>query len=176
MTKIVGFEKFRTCNIRLDRILRITTKAHYAVTALLDLALHEGDGPVSLPDIAERQGISLSYLEQLFSRMRRQGLVASSRGRGGGYRLGLAASQLSIAKIVDALDEGIDTTRCRGKSNCHDGNTCLSHHLWADLSGHIHDFLDGISLADLMARRKLEPSVAAALSRIDDSRIFARNL
>lgn len=156
--------------------MRITTKAHYAVTALLDLALNEGTGPVSLPDIAERQGISLSYLEQLFSRLRRAGLVDSSRGRGGGYRLGLAANQLSIAKIVDALDEGIDTTRCRGKSDCHAGKTCLSHHLWMDLSGHIHDFLDGISLADLMARRNVDPSVARVLARMDETRIFARNL
>lgn len=165
----------------MESTLRITTKAHYAVTALLDLALNQGGSPVSLPDIAERQGISLSYLEQLFSRLRREGLVASSRGRGGGYRLGVAADQLSIARVVDALDEGIDTTRCRGKSDCHDGNTCLSHHLWTDLSGHIHDFLDGITLADLVAKRKVDPAIIATGSRIseataDKARIFARNL
>lgn len=165
-----------TCEQRVSSRLRITTKAHYAVTALLDLALHEAQGPVSLPDIAERQGISLSYLEQLFARLRRGGLVASSRGRGGGYRLGLPANQLNVAKIVDALGEGMDTTRCGGKSNCQQGRTCLSHHLWADLSGHIHDFLEGISLADLMARHKLTPPFAAALEQLDESRIFARNL
>lgn len=160
---------------RVDSRLRITTKAHYAVTALLDLALHEAGGPVSLPDIAERQNISLSYLEQLFARLRRRGLVASSRGRGGGYRLGLAADRLSVAKIVDALDEGIDTTRCGGKGNCQNGKTCLSHHLWADLSGHIHTFLDGITLADLITGRKPGPPIAAALAALDDSRIFARS-
>ena len=160
--------------------MRITTKAHYAVTALLDLALNEYAGPVCLPHIAERQGISLSYLEQLFSRLRRAGLVASSRGRGGGYRLGMAADRLSIAKIVDALDEGIDTTRCHGKSNCQQGETCLSHHLWSDLSGHIHDFLDGITIADIMARRGAVPGRAAeapaAFSKDDATRIFARSI
>jgi Rrf2 family protein len=124
--------------------LRITTKAHYAVTALLDVALHDGEGPVCLPDIAERQGISLSYLD---------GLVKSSRGRGGGYRLGCPPGEISIARIADALDERMDTTRCLGKSNCQQGKTCLSHHLWMDLSGHIHEFLDGISLADVIARK-----------------------
>ena len=146
------------------------------MTALLDLSLHEEAGPVSLPEIAERHGISLSYLEQLFSRLRREGLVKSLRGRGGGYRLACAASQVSIARIVDALDEGIDTTRCRGKSNCHGGQRCISHDLWAELSGHIHAFLDRITLADLMARRGVESDVAATLSRLDEDRIFARSV
>lgn len=166
----------RTCEDTADLTLRITTKAHYAVTALLDLVLNEAQGPVSLPDIADRQVISLSYLEQLFARLRRQGLVASSRGRGGGYRLGVPANQLSIAKIVDALEEGIDTTRCGGKGNCQQGETCLSHHLWEDLSSHIHEFLDGITLADLIARHNMGPAVAAALAQMDEGRIFARNL
>jgi len=134
--------------------LRITTKAHYAVTALLDVALHDGEGPVCLPDIADRQGISLSYLEQLFARLRKDGLVKSSRGRGGGYRLGCPPAEISIARVADALDERMDTTRCLGKSNCQQGKTCLSHHLWMDLSGHIHEFLDGISLADVIARKR----------------------
>ncbi|HKI73804.1 MAG TPA: Rrf2 family transcriptional regulator [Pseudomonadales bacterium] len=145
------------------------------MTALLDIALNQHEGPVCLPDIADRQEISLSYLEQLFARLRREGLVSSSRGRGGGYRLGLPADDLSIASIVDALGEGIDTTRCRGKSNCQQGRTCLSHHLWMDLSGHIHDFLEGISLADIIARRR-GPTLPATPDTEDVIRILARSL
>ncbi|MBD3646080.1 MAG: Rrf2 family transcriptional regulator [Pseudomonadales bacterium] len=135
--------------------MRITTKAHYAVTALLDLALNEGAGPISLPDVAARQGISLSYLEQLFARLKRHGLVISSRGRGGGYRLGKPPADISIAEVADVMDESIDTTRCAGRGDCQQGETCLTHHLWMDLSGHIYDFLDGISLADLIDRKDL---------------------
>lgn len=135
--------------------MRITTKAHYAMTALLDLALMDSEEPVSLPDIAERQGISLSYLEQLFSSLRRSGMVVSSRGRGGGYRLGRLAEDITVAMVIDAMNESVDTTRCHGRADCQQGERCLTHHLWTDLSEHIYDFLDSISLADLVARKDL---------------------
>lgn len=136
--------------------LRITSKTHYATTALLDLAFHQRQGPVSLPEIATRQAISLSYLEQLFARLRQAGLVASARGRRGGYRLGRQPETISMANIADAINESVDTTRCHGQSNCQQGDTCLSHHLWTDLSNHIHQFLDSISLEDLITRKHRE--------------------
>ncbi|MEW6353778.1 MAG: Fe-S cluster assembly transcriptional regulator IscR [Pseudomonadota bacterium] len=133
--------------------MRLTTKGRYAVTAMLDLALHDTRDPVALADIAERQGISLSYLEQLFARLRKCGLVDSSRGPGGGYRLGRAAHEISIADVIGAVDEKVDATRCGGKQNCHGEERCLTHDLWSDLSVQIHDFLSGISLAQLVAKR-----------------------
>ncbi|MGJ8689710.1 MAG: Fe-S cluster assembly transcriptional regulator IscR [Gammaproteobacteria bacterium] len=132
--------------------MRLTTKGRYAVTALLDLAIHGDEGPVNLADISERQGISLSYLEQLFAKLRRGGLVCSIRGPGGGYRLGKKARAIRIAHIIDAVDESVDATKCQGQGNCQQGETCLTHHLWQDLSEQIHDFLSGISLADLIDR------------------------
>lgn len=136
--------------------MRLTTKGRYAVTALLDLALHEHDGPISLADISGRQGISLSYLEQLFSRLRRDRLVKSVRGPGGGYQLAKPAGLISVANVVDSVSETIDATRCGGMAKCQDGETCLTHHLWTDLSGQIHQFLDAISLADLVNRRDIQ--------------------
>jgi Rrf2 family iron-sulfur cluster assembly transcriptional regulator len=132
--------------------MRLTTKGRYAVTALLDLAIHGDDGPVNLADISNRQGISLSYLEQLFAKLRRSELVCSIRGPGGGYRLGKKANAIRIAHIIDAVNESVDATKCQGKGDCQQGETCLTHHLWQDLSEQIHDFLAGISLADLIAR------------------------
>ncbi|WP_020209389.1 Fe-S cluster assembly transcriptional regulator IscR [Gilvimarinus chinensis] len=136
--------------------MRLTTKGRYAVTAMLDLALHSDAGPVSLADISERQGISLSYLEQLFSKLRREDLVISIRGPGGGYRLAAEASRVSVAQVVDAVSESLDATKCQGKGDCQDGEICITHHLWQDLSGQIHEFLSGISLADLVARRDIQ--------------------
>lgn len=132
--------------------MRLTTKGRYAVTAMLDLALHTDQGPVSLADISTRQGISLSYLEQLFARLRQFKLVKSVRGPGGGYQLIGAAADISVAQVVDAVSESLDATRCEGKGNCQEGEVCLTHHLWEDLSAQIHQFLNGISLADLVAR------------------------
>lgn len=132
--------------------MRLTTKGRYAVTAMLDLALHSDHGPVSLSDISNRQGISLSYLEQLFSKLRKQSLVSSVRGPGGGYRLSRTRSDIYVAQIVDAVNESVDATGCRGKSDCQGGNTCLTHHLWCDLSDQIHDFLSQISLEQLVQR------------------------
>lgn len=135
--------------------MRLTTKGRYAVTAMLDLALHQHVGPISLSDISGRQEISLSYLEQLFSKLRKRELVASVRGPGGGYRLNRDASEICVAEIIDAVDESVDATNCRGKGDCQDGMTCLTHHLWAELSQQLHDFLSSISLASLMARRDI---------------------
>jgi len=120
------------------------------VTAMLDLAFHTEAGPVTLSDISKRQDISLSYLEQLFTRLRKQELVRSTRGPGGGYSLNRPVDQLAIAEIVAAVDETVDTTRCSGASNCHDGQQCLAHELWDDLSQQIFGFLKNISLQDLM--------------------------
>ncbi|TGG90399.1 Fe-S cluster assembly transcriptional regulator IscR [Natronospirillum operosum] len=136
--------------------MRLTTKGRYAVTAMLDLALHESQGPISLADISHRQGISLSYLEQLFSRLRRDELVQSVRGPGGGYRLARPAADISVARVVDAVSESMDATRCQGKGGCQGGETCLTHHLWEDLSAQIHQFLSDISLGDLVARRDIQ--------------------
>ncbi|MBS3804201.1 MAG: Fe-S cluster assembly transcriptional regulator IscR [Oleiphilaceae bacterium] len=136
--------------------MRLTTKGRYAVTAMLDLALHADEGPVSLADISGRQDISLSYLEQLFSRLRREQLVLSVRGPGGGYRLGRPCDQLFIAEVVDAVNESLDTTRCKNHGDCQKGEKCLTHHLWSDLSDQIHGFLSGISLADLMKKREIQ--------------------
>lgn len=133
--------------------MRLTTKGRYAVTAMLDLALHRDQGPINLAEISARQGISLSYLEQLFSRLRKRGLVASARGPGGGYLLGLEANAISIADVIRAVDESVDATRCGGQQNCQAHERCLTHDLWEELSQHISGFLAGITLADLLQRR-----------------------
>lgn len=136
--------------------MRLTTKGRYAVTAMLDLSLNSGQGPVNLSDISRRQDISLSYLEQLFAKLRKRKLVSSVRGPGGGYRLGRNDSQIHVAEIIDAVSESLDTTKCRGKGDCHLGETCLTHHLWQDLSDQIHTFLSNITLADLVSKREIE--------------------
>jgi len=132
--------------------VRLTTKGRYAVTAMLDLALHQGQGPITLADIAERQGISLSYLEQLFARLRKRALVASVRGPGGGYSLGRDAAQISVAEVITAVDESVDTTRCGGAHNCQNNQRCLTHDLWHDLSERIYEYLSQINLRDLVDR------------------------
>ena len=136
--------------------MRLTTKGRYAVTAMLDLTIHQQQRPVSLADIAHRQDISLSYLEQLFARLRKQGLVESARGPGGGYRLGRLANTISVADVIGAVDEKVDATRCGGKMNCQGEERCLTHDLWSDLSNQIHDFLSDISLAQLIERRGVQ--------------------
>jgi len=132
--------------------MKLTTKGRYAVTAMLDLALRYDRGAVTLADIAKRQGISLSYLEQLFAKLRRSGLVDSVRGPGGGYNLAMAPNKISVAKIIVAINENIDATRCGGEKNCHGDETCLTHQLWEDLSVRIHEFLNGITLGDLVTK------------------------
>jgi len=132
--------------------MKLTSKGRYAVTAMLDLALHADDGPVTLSGISERQGISLSYLEQLFTRLRKHGLVLSTRGPGGGYSLSRAAELIAIADVITAVDESVDATRCGGLANCQDGNRCLTHDLWTELSEQIHSFLSDITLGQLIRR------------------------
>jgi len=123
---------------------------------MLGLALHAQHGPVSLADISERQGISLSYLEQLFAKLRRGSLVTSVRGPGGGYQLSRDMAGIQVAQVIDAVNESVDATRCQGLGGCHSGDTCLTHHLWCDLCQQIHEFLSGISLADLVTRREVQ--------------------
>tara|TARA_B110000046_G_C12900523_1_gene358378 strand:- start:373 stop:810 length:438 start_codon:yes stop_codon:yes gene_type:complete len=123
---------------------------------MLDLALHKNQGPVSLSDISSRQAISLSYLEQLFSKLRRNELVSSVRGPGGGYELKRGSGEIFIAQIIDAVDESVDTTKCQGAGDCQGGETCLTHYLWEDLSEQIHTFLESISLADLVAKNEVK--------------------
>jgi len=136
--------------------MRLSTKGRYAVTAMLDLALHGEKGPVTLADISSNQGISLSYLEQLFACLRNKGLVKGIRGPGGGYRLARPLDDISVANIICAVDEWVEFTRCKGRENCHAGQRCLTHALWDELSAEIYDFLCGISLADLVARGSLQ--------------------
>jgi len=139
--------------------MRLTTKGRYAVTAMLDLAINYQNGPITLSDISKRQGISLSYLEQLFSKLRKNGLVDSARGPGGGYRLSRDANEIAIGHIITAVDEKIDVTQCGGKGDCLDGGPCLTHELWCDLSKQIYDFLNNISLGQLVRERAERESI-----------------
>ncbi len=149
--------------------MRLTTKGRYAVTAMLDLAIHSRAAPVSLAEIAQRQAISLSYLEQLFARLRREGLVHSIRGPGGGYRLGREPARIAVAEVIIAVDEKVDSTRCGGSGNCRDNERCLTHDLWVDLGCRIQAFLGGISFAQLMARREVR-EVASRQDRLQCGR------
>lgn len=151
--------------------MRLTTKGRYAVTAMLDLALHEGNGPISLADISERQGISLSYLEQLFAKLRRNDLVRSVRGPGGGYQLNRKRSAINVAEVIDAVNESVDATGCRNQADCQGGEICLTHHLWCDLSEQIHRFLSGISLQELVTRRDVQ-EISNRQDRIHMEQLF----
>lgn len=135
--------------------MRLSTKGRYAVMAMADLARRQNERAVALADIAARQEISLSYLEQLFARLRRQGLVISARGPGGGYRLARDASELNIAEIVVAVDEPLHATRCRGQAGgcMMKGERCLTHDLWDEMGRKIHDYLESVSLADVVMGR-----------------------
>ena len=132
--------------------MRLTTKGRYAVTAMLDLAINYDKGTITLADISKRQGISLSYLEQLFSKLRRNGLVDSARGPGGGYRLSRVASEICVADVITAVDEKVDVRKCEGKGNCKGDSPCLTHDLWCDLSDQIYGFLQGIDLGQLVSK------------------------
>ena len=134
--------------------MRLTTKGRFAVTAMIDLAMHQGAGPVPLAAISGRQRISLSYLEQLFSKLRRHGLVASSRGPGGGYNLARAARGISVADIIVAVDEPIDATQCGGKENCNEDRRCMTHELWANLNLKMHEYLTSVSLQELVEQQR----------------------
>lgn len=156
--------------------MRLTTKGRYAVTAMLDLTIHHNEGPITLADISQRQGISLSYLEQLFSKLRKKGLVDSARGPGGGYRLSRPATEITVAEIIMAVDEKVDAMRCKGQKNCKDEKPCLTHQLWADLSDQIYDFLNGISLAKVVEKRAKEASQEVAARQEKNGRRAKRQI
>lgn len=138
--------------------MRLTTKGRFAVTAMLDLAIHSVDEkPVTLSSISDRQHISRPYLEQLFTKLRRKGLVSSVRGPGGGYVLAQQRQKINIAHIIHAVENTLDATRCGGHANCLEGEPCLAHELWHDLNCTIDNYLSGISLADIIARQHQTP-------------------
>ena len=137
--------------------MRLTTKGRFAVTAMIDVAMHGGKGPVTLAGVSERQKISLSYLEQLFGKLRRHGLVESVRGPGGGYHLARPANTVSVADVILAVDEPIDATKCGGKENCHDDKRCMTHELWANLNTHIFAYLRSVTLEQLVRQQDKQP-------------------
>lgn len=147
--------------------MRLTTKGRFAVTAMVDLAMCGGDGPVTLGGISERQAISLSYLEQLFGKLRRSSIVSSVRGPGGGYLLAKLASDISIGEIILAVDEPIDATQCGGKENCRDEQKCITHDLWMDLNRHIFEYLGSVMLSDLVEKAADEPSRFSVVELVD---------
>jgi Rrf2 family transcriptional regulator, iron-sulfur cluster assembly transcription factor len=151
--------------------MRLTTKGRFAVTAMMDLALHHGSGPVTLAEISGRQKISLSYLEQLFGKLRRHQLVESVRGPGGGYVLAKDMGEVTVTDIILAVDEPIDATQCGGKENCHDDRKCLTHDLWANLNQRIFDYLGGVNLRQLVDSEKAkEAAKQAGVSQMRDMR------
>ena len=146
--------------------MRLTTKGRFAVTAMIDVAMHGTKGPVTLAAVSERQKISLSYLEQLFGKLRRHGLVNSVRGPGGGYHLARDASLISVADMINAVEESIDSTQCGGKENCHDNQRCMTHDLWEELNATVHGFLSRVTLAQLVEKQRTKPvSVVAPRTR-----------
>ena len=148
--------------------MKLTTKGRYAVTAILDLALHDASrSPIHLADIAQRQDISLAYLEQLFAKLKKHALVESARGPGGGYRLKKPAADISVADVINAVDETVDATRCRGQQNCQGDLRCLTHDLWTDLSNQISTFLSGVTLGELVQRNNVK--VVSARQDVDSS-------
>lgn len=144
--------------------MRLTTRGRYAVTALLDLALQPADQTITLAEIATRQSISVAYLEQLFAKLKRQGLVSSIRGANGGYRLAKIPQDIAVLEIIEAVNESVDATRCDHKSNCQNGAMCLTHDLWQELSEHIEDYLSGITLANLIDRKNVQAVVVRQMS------------
>jgi Rrf2 family iron-sulfur cluster assembly transcriptional regulator len=151
--------------------MRLTTKGRFAVTAMIDLAMHHGSGPVTLAEISGRQRISLSYLEQLFGKLRRHKLVESVRGPGGGYNLARDMGEVSVTEIILAVDEPIDATQCGGKENCHDDRKCLTHDLWASLNQRIFDYLGGVNLRQLVdSQRAKEAAEQSGVAQMRDMR------
>jgi Rrf2 family iron-sulfur cluster assembly transcriptional regulator len=151
--------------------MRLTTKGRFAVTAMIDLALHHGSGPVTLAEISGRQRISLSYLEQLFGKLRRHSLVESVRGPGGGYVLAKDMGKVTVTDIILAVDEPIDATQCGGKENCHDDQKCLTHDLWAALNERIFDYLGGVTLRQLVdSQKEKEAARQSGISKVRDMR------
>lgn len=139
--------------------MRLTTKGRFAVTAMMDLALRGEEGPVALAGVAERQSISLSYLEQLFGKLRRYKLVDSVRGPGGGYRIARPLERVTVADIIRAVDEHLDATQCGGQENCQDEHRCMTHDLWSTLNAKMFEYLASVTLADLVGREKAKNGV-----------------
>ena len=146
--------------------MRLTTKGRFAVTAMVDLAMNAQNNAVKLNAISERQKISLSYLEQLFSKLRRAGLVESVRGPGGGYVLGKPAGEINIAQIITAAEERLDATQCSGKADCHGGAPCITHNLWESLNHTIHNHLSSVTLAHLIAQDQTPKEHVVTLTHI----------
>ena len=151
--------------------MRLTTKGRFAVTAMVDLALSQGEQPVSLAAISERQKISLPYLEQLFGKLRRHALVDSVRGPGGGYRLAQEMGRISVADIILAVDETLDSTQCGGKENCRDDNKCITHDLWANLNRHIFGYLGAVTIKQLVEEHR---TAVAGVAQVHDMRASAQ--
>jgi Rrf2 family iron-sulfur cluster assembly transcriptional regulator len=143
--------------------MRLTTKGRFAVTAMVDLAMNNGSGPVTLAEISGRQKISLSYLEQLFGKLRRRQIVESVRGPGGGYLLGREMRELSVSEIILAVDEPIDATQCGGKENCHDDGKCITHDLWAALNQRIFEYLGSVTLQQLVDNQRAKEAGVAPI-------------
>ena len=150
--------------------MRLTTKGRFAVTAMIDVAMNGTRGPVTLAAVSERQRISLSYLEQLFGKLRRHGLVDSVRGPGGGYNLARPAEHVSVADVILAVDEPIDATQCGGRENCHDDHRCMTHDLWAALNAHIFSFLRSVTLAQLVAEQRQKQAEKQDVAVMQDHR------
>ena len=151
--------------------MRLTTKGRFAVTAMMDLALRGDDGPVALAGVSERQKISLSYLEQLFGKLRRYSLVDSVRGPGGGYCIARPLDTVTVADIVRAVDEPLDATQCGGRENCLDDHRCMTHDLWAALNAKMYDYLSSVTLADLAERQRAKEAKTGSAAVIEDRRI-----
>jgi Rrf2 family transcriptional regulator, iron-sulfur cluster assembly transcription factor len=159
----LGIDKIPTDSLNYsENSMRLTTKGRFAVTAMIDLGLRQDKGPVTLAAISQRQKISLSYLEQLFGRLRRHELVESMRGPGGGYKLARDGKDITVADIIYAVDEPLDATQCGGKQNCHEDQQCMTHELWASLNRHMVDFLDSVSLQDLVEEQRNKRGVSVA--------------
>ena len=153
--------------------MRLTTKGRFAVTAMVDLAMRQNRGPVTLAAISDRQHISLSYLEQLFGKLRRAKLVSSVRGPGGGYNLAHGPNQVTVADIVTAVDEPLDATQCGGKENCHEETRCMTHDLWATLNEKMYDYLSSVTLADLVAHQSGKPVAVIKDFRHQEEKVAA---
>lgn len=150
--------------------MRLTTKGRFAVTAMIDLGLNGGERPVTLSAISERQNISLSYLEQLFAKLRRHAIVESVRGPGGGYCLARSAAEITVADVIIAVDEPLDATQCGGRENCKSEHRCMTHDLWSTLNSRMYDYLSSVSLADLVARQREKEAKAGAATPLEDRR------
>jgi Rrf2 family iron-sulfur cluster assembly transcriptional regulator len=151
--------------------MRLTTKGRFAVTAMMDLALRGDEGPVALAGVSDRQKISLSYLEQLFGKLRRYRLVDSVRGPGGGYCIARPLDLVTVADIIRAVDEPLDATQCGGRENCLDEHRCMTHDLWSTLNAKMYDYLSSVTLADLVASQRAKESKAGTAAVLQDRRL-----